>query len=357
MPDAGSDRWPVLVEVSRGGLVESKHRGAIAVIGDGGKIHAQVGDVSFTTITRSTAKPIQALLTISSGAAKRFKLAPSELAIISGSHSGEVIHVEQVRSILKKIGLDESSLQCGSHHLSGWIPTLESDKGEDILKNNCSGKHAGMLAQSVAGALDVKTYTQTDHPVQQGILDILSVLSETPRDDIHLAWDNCGTPVFGLPLERLALAYRNLVNPSDLPSTLRNSCARLVKAILDHPEMIGGTSNRVTTEIMRACAKSVIAKDGAEGVHAMGILPCAKYGRGLGVAFKIEDGGERAVGAVAVAVLDQLGLLSPYQRSRLARFLYVSIKDFRGFEVGQLRPVFQLIVSSSGIPSSHKQAT
>ena len=334
---------PVLVEATRGRIAESYHRGSIAVVEPDGDLVASAGHVDLVTYMRSTAKPIQMLPLLISGAADRFGFTESELAIIAASHSGEPIHTEQVESILQKIGLDKSNLHCGVHppfdkqtqqKLAGQTP--------DVLQNNCSGKHSGMLAQCVAGGYPVDNYESPDHPIQVEIRKTIALFCGVDADSIEIGVDGCSAPVFGVPVSAIARAYAQLVNPVKLGRKYQEACKRVVDAMLNHPELVAGTRNRVDTDIMRVCDHSVIAKVGAEGVYAMGILPNRKYKNGLGIAIKIEDGNDRATAPAAVETLDRLGLLSESQQGQLSCWQERSIKNHSGSFVGELRPAFEL---------------
>lgn len=334
---------PVIINVCRGSLVESSHRGAIAIVNADGELCAGVGDESLVTFMRSTAKPIQALPLVASGAADRFGITTSELAVMVGSHSGEAIHTKQVSSILEKIGLNTSNLRCGVHLPSDWsAQTAIENSHESVLRNNCSGKHAGMLAQCVAGGYDETTYESPAHPVQQEIKRTFSLLAGIDSKKIRIGIEACGVPVFGLSVAQMAQVYAKLVNPAGLESKLQAACRRIVAAMLDYPELVAGTTNRICTDIMRVAGRAVIAKAGAEAVYALGVLPCDLYPTGLGITFKIEDGSERAVSTVAVEILNQLGLLSDGQREMLSIWHHKSVKDFRGETVGEIKPSFKL---------------
>src|SRR5581483_6493253 len=302
---------PILVEVTRGPITESIHRGCIAVVEPDGNVIARVGDTSFVTYMRSTAKPIQMLPLIINGGADRFGFTEAELAVMAASHSGEPIHTEQVASVLNRIGLDKSYLHCGVHvPFDKTVQAELAGRTPDVLQNNCSGKHSGMLAQCMAGGFDPVNYESPDHPIQRQIKNTLATLAGIHENEIKIGIDGCSAPVFGMPVVAMARAYARLVNPAGLDSTLSAACKRVVTAMLDHPELIAGTNNRVDTDIMKIGDHTVIAKVGAEGVYTMGVLPSEKYPNGLGIAIKIEDGNDRATAPSAIETLDQLGLLN-----------------------------------------------
>jgi len=334
---------PVLIEATRGRIAESYHRGCVAVVESDGDVVASSGSITSTTFMRSTAKPIQMLPLLVSGAADRFGFTESELAIMAASHSGEPIHTAQVESILSKIGLDKSYLHCGVHlPFDKHVQQELGGRTPDVLQNNCSGKHSGMLAQCVAGGYDPANYESPDHPIQIEIRRTIALFAGVTVNEIEIGVDGCSAPVFGIPVQAMARAYAQFVNPVNLDQKYQSACKRVVDAMLNHPELVAGTRNRVDTDIMKVCDHSVIAKVGAEGVYAMGVLPNKKYPNGLGIAIKIEDGNDRATGPAAVETLDQLGLFSESQQGQLSCWQERSIKNHSGSFVGELRPAFEL---------------
>ena len=338
------DEAPVAVEVTRGALVESRHRAMIVACDPRGRVRFGLGNPRWMTYLRSAAKPIQALPLVTSGAARSFEITPKELAIICGSHSGEAVHTETVARLLQKIGLSETALRCGLH------PPLDAEtarrvgpEGVTVLHNACSGKHAGMLALARFLGADVDTYLDTEHPVQRQILDVLAHLSDLPSSAIGIGVDGCGAPTFAMPLERIALAYARLVNPEGLQEPLRAAIIEVTRAMREHPEMVGGTRRRLDTDLIRVSEGRILAKAGAEGVHALGISPNARFPEGLGIAMKIEDGDERrARNLVVLEVLHQLGLLDRPALDKLSAYHRPEVKNHRGMVVGHVRPCFRL---------------
>jgi L-asparaginase II len=332
---------PVLVENIRGPLVESRHRGCIAVVQPDGRVFAKAGDISHVTFMRSTAKPIQALPLLTSGSFDRFGLAATELAVVVSSHSGEPIHTREVWSFLRKLGLDTSYLRCGVHAASDW--GAEGKVGGaslDVLQNNCSGKHAGMLAQCLAEGAELARYEQPEHVVQQRILDCVALLTRTRT--IEIGVESCTVPTFAVSVGALALAYSRLVNPRELPAHLRSACNRVIQAMLDYPELVGGTEGRSCTQLMNAYGRTLIAKEGAEGVYALAILPSNDFPHGLGIAVKIEDGDNAAA---VITVLETLRQLSPQPHvhpEQIDTALNGQLRSFRGTVVGHRRAIFRL---------------
>jgi len=337
---------PVVVEVLRGSVVESRHRAMLVACDPRGRTLFGLGDSDGAIYLRSAAKPIQALPLVTSGAARHFALTPQELAVICGSHSGEPQHVETVAHVLRKIGLRETALQCGLH------PPLDAEtarrvgpEGVTVLHNACSGKHAGMLALARFLGCDLQRYLDPEHPVQREIRRTLARLTDLSPSEIGIGVDGCGAPTFVLPLRRMALAYARLVNPeaAGVEAPLCAAIADVTRAMREHPEMVGGTRRRLDTDLLREAQGRVLPKAGAEGVYALGLFPCARFPEGAGIAIKIEDGDERRARQVVVLeVLRQLGVLEGPTLEKLATRYGREVKDHRGMVVGVVRPCFRL---------------
>jgi len=349
-PSANNQEIPApepLVEVTRGGLTESRHRGHVVAVEPGGRIVAQLGARETVTYLRSSAKPHQAIPLITSGAADRFNFDEREIALACASHNGEPIHTEIASSMLTKIGLGPEALKCGTHE--PYNPDVARELREqgqlpNVLQNNCSGKHAGMLALALHLGAPAETYDEPSNPVQQEIGNVIAQFSEISIEDIAVGTDGCGVPVFGITVKAMALMYARLVStPSDFGEPTRKACARIVSAMTSHPELIGGTKDRLDTEIMRAAAGRVVSKVGAEGVYTCGILPCADWPRGLGLALKIEDGDDhRARPTVVIESLRQLGVLGDESLEAVSRYAFFPVRNRRGDVVGEVTAGFKL---------------
>jgi len=336
-----------LVEVRRSSIVESRHRGHVAAVDGDGNVSASLGEPEAFTYLRSSAKPFQAVPLVTSGAADRFGFDERELAVACGSHSGEDVHAETVAAMLRKIGLDESFLKCGVHEpFDRATAERLRERGErpSVLRNNCSGKHTGMLALALHLGAPPENYDDPDSPVQQAILRAVSQFSGVGVGEVATGTDGCGVPVFGMPVRAMALMYARLVAPpGEFDEATRGACARLVAAMTGHPEMVGGTVERFDTEVMRAARGRAVSKVGAEGVYTAGVLPCAEWPRGLGLAFKIEDGEDRrARPVVAIESLRQLGVLDENARRATAPYASFPVRNHRGDIVGEIRPSFEL---------------
>ena len=349
-PENQSQTAPVpapLVEVWRGPIVESRHRGHLAAVDGDGRLVASLGEPETVTYLRSSAKPFQAFPLLTSGAAERFHLTEAELAVACGSHGGEDLHVETVARLLEKIGLDRGALKCGVHEpFDRATAERLRAQGESpgVLRNNCSGKHTGMLALSRHLGAPPELYDDPEGPVQQSILRTISQFSGLDPDRIALGTDGCGVPVFGLPVRSMALMYARLVAPPEgFDVGTRAACARFTAAMNARPELVGGTHERFDTEVMRAGRGGLVSKIGAEGVYTAGVLPCERWPKGLGLAFKIEDGEDRrARSTIAVEALQQLGVLDGDAYKRLSPYASFPVENHNGEKVGEIRAFFHL---------------
>jgi len=349
--DSNASCAAVLVEVWRGPIIESLHRGHLVAVDGAGKTIAQLGDAEAVTFIRSSAKPFQAIPLVASGAADRFGLSEKEIAIACGSHSGEPIHVETAQSILRKIGLDASALKCGVHEPFSIEVARELVKNQqpaNVLQNNCSGKHAGMLALAKHLGAPTESYDSPDNPVQQQILAAVSEFSDIPQKEIAIGIDGCGVPVFGLSVQAMALMYARLVcPPARFEANVKAACRRIVHAIMAYPEMVGGTKDRLDTELIRAVQGRLISKIGAEGVYTVGVLPCDDWPMGIGLALKMEDGDDkRARPPAVIEALRQLRVLHETEISSLASYAPTPITNRRGERVGEARAAFSLKVGN-----------
>ena len=287
------DADPVLVEVVRDGLVESVHRGRVAVTGPDGSLIASLGDPDMPVYPRSASKPVQAVGMVRAG----LDLDGELLALVCASHSGEPFHLEAARQILVRAGLDEDALQ----DPPDW--PLDDVAKEDLVRRggvpsrlamNCSGKHAGMLLTAVRTGADPATYLDPSHPVQRGVEAALADLTgEAPAGP---AVDGCGAPLWAVSLTGLARAFGRLALGGDAAE------ARTAAAVRDHPAYVSGT--RRDELALHQGLPGVVAKAGAEAVYAVGLPD------GRGVALKIDDGSARGRPVAMAGVLQRLGLVA-----------------------------------------------
>jgi L-asparaginase II len=333
----------ILAKVVRGETVESIHRGHLVVVSGAGETLFSLGNPETVTFWRSSAKAFQAIPFLTSGAAETFGYTEQEIALACGSHSGEAIHVETAARMLEKIGLSEADLRCGEH-----LPFDEKCAEEMIrerekptqLHNNCSGKHAAMLAFAKHAGADLETYELMENPVQQAILDCVAEFTDVPRDEIKIGIDGCAAPNFAVPIKAMALSFARLVHPpKTFDDETREACRRVVSATISCPEMIGG-SNRLDTMIIRASRGNIVSKIGAEGVYSAGVLPSPRWKKGLGIAFKVEDGDDKR--ARAVVIIELLRQLEILDAEVLREFSPLAIKNRRADTVGKVVADFQI---------------
>jgi len=282
-----------VAHVVRSGFAESVHYGSVVVLTPDGPI-LDVGDTTSPIFPRSSNKPLQALAMVRSGLTLDGEL----LALTCSSHSGEAFHRDGVRQVLAGVGLDETVLQntpalpLDEVEKQAW---LAAGRGPSSLVQNCSGKHAGMLATCVEAGWDTATYRDPKHPLQQAIADTLEDL--TGETVAAVGVDGCGAPVMAISLTGLALAFAALATA--LPGTSEH---RVAEAMRTHPEWVGG-SRRTVTSLMRGIP-GLIAKDGAEAVYA------AALPNGVAVAVKVADGSDRAAPVVMAQALREAGVVA-----------------------------------------------
>jgi L-asparaginase II len=286
---------PVVAHVVRSGFVESVHHGSVVALDANGQSVLAIGDVLGPIFARSASKPIQAVAMLRAG----LDLDGELLALASASHSGEPFHLEGVQKILAGVGLSEADLQntpdrpSSARESRAWI---RAGRQPCSLAQNCSGKHAAMLATCVAAGWDTATYRDPNHPLQLLISATHAELSGEPVAATGV--DGCGAPVMALSLTGLARAFARIATAPEGTDE-----AKLAAAIQAHPQYVGGTRRDVTALIRGV--PGLIAKDGAEGVFA------AATADGRAVALKIADGGQRARPVVMAAALRRLGIDAP----------------------------------------------
>lgn len=334
-----------VVEVTRGAVVESRHRVHVAVVGADGTLRASSGDPDLVTFWRSSAKPIQALPVVDDGAFDRFGFTLEELALTCGSHSGTPAHVRVAESILEKIGLTAEALACGPHApFDGEARRALEEQGLEPVRlhNNCSGKHAGMMATARVRGWDPDGYQRVEHPVQARLLTEVARWTQLPEEAIGLGVDGCGVVCYAFPLSRMALAYASLAAAARAGE---RGPATVVEAMAAHPEMVAG-EGRICTAISRVTEGRVFAKVGAEGVYCVGVP-----GAELGIALKVEDGSTRAIAPAVAGVLRELDLISEDDFGALYGYVYREVANTRGEATGEVRPSIRLRPADLGTPA------
>jgi L-asparaginase len=305
---------PLEVRLLRDGIVESRHR-VHAVVCDGrGRVLMRAGDPQLLSFVRSSLKPFQATVFVGSGAADACGCGERGLAIACASHAGTPAHAREAFRLLWGAEIEPEQLQCP-------IPAC----GTSALEHNCSGKHAAFLATCKRLGWSSESYLQSEHPLQQEVLKRVAELLALPPAELLVARDDCGAPTLQLQLAQMALLYAHL------GSGEQPDLERLLRAMLNHPELVAG-EGRFDTELMRQGHGQVLSKGGAEGIQCL-----SRVGEGMGVAIKVEDGSARAKHAVALQLLEQLDWLTPITLEDLRRQFLAPAPHLRLEVVGELR--------------------
>ena len=345
-----------ILELTRGGIVESTHYGSIAIADSNGKLLYSHGDPYAVAFLRSSAKPFQALPFIERGGAEHFNYETKEIAITCASHETSQMHLDTIKALQAKIGIEERYLQCGPH-LPGDADNLRKAIKENIVPtpnfNNCSGKHTSMLAHAKMRGLLLENYLANDHPIQQDILATLSEMCAIEKEKIWLGIDGCSAPNFAMPLFHAALGMARMCDPRHLPDARRSACNKIASAMTAHPEMISNFGE-FDCELMKVGAGKVVTKRGAEGFQIIGLTPGVHGELGVGIAFKVADGDAARFGddlnsrarvrpAATLEILRQLKALDDAQLEKLAKFGPKKVlKNYAGLVTGESHPAFVL---------------
>ncbi len=331
---------PVLVEVTRGRAVESRHRGAAVVVDADGAVVLSVGDVGQRVFPRSAVKALQALPLVEGGFADRFGLTDAEIALCCSSHSGEAHHIAASASMLSKAGRDASCLECGSHWpvyegaaralaVSGGTPTA--------LHNNCSGKHAGFVCLSCGLDEDPAGYVNASHRVQREVRGALVEMTGAAHDTVEMGIDGCSIPTYAVPLQAMALGFARFGAGGGKGAAMGpdrvKAAARIRAAVAANPRMVSGTG-RFDTVAMTALGARAFTKTGAEAVFC-GALPEL----GFGIALKIDDGSTRASEAMMATLLGRYLSLEGEQRAVVNTLAAPTLRNWNGIEVGAVKVV------------------
>jgi len=324
----------LMVEATRGALVESLHRGAAAVVDGDGALITAWGDVDRPVYPRSAVKPLQALPLVESGAADRFGLSRRELALACASHLGESLHVQAVGAWLSRLDLAPDDLECGPHmpvNNEAAAELIRAGQQPGRLHNNCSGKHTGVLTTLRHEGLATAGYRHPDHPAQQRIRDVIGEMAEHEMSDAPWGIDGCAMPNYALPLAALARAAARFARPDRLGPVRAEACRRLAAAMRAEPLFVGG-HGRFDSLVMATAPGRFVVKTGAEGVYI-----AADPDSGLGIALKIDDGATRASVVAIAHLLVHVGIV---ERALLPGLLarFTPLTNTRGEEVGVLRP-------------------
>ncbi len=337
------DGYNPVVELTRGGIVECVHFGALAMVDSDGKLLFSLGDSGLVTFPRSSMKPFQALPFVEFGGQEAFGLTDEEISIMCASHHGTDEHVRVLKSIHQKAKLNEGMLQCGVHWPGDKNTVAEMrERGEmpTSFRHNCSGKHSGMLAHARLRELPVENYLDLTHPVQEIIRTTVAEMCSVNTNSLIPGTDGCSAPVYAMPLERFALGVARLCDPRELPSTKQIACQKITQAMITYPVMVSGPTG-FDTALMKVMAGKAVVKGGAEGYQMIGLMPDALHpgSKGVGIAFKISDGdaSRRATYCLSVALLKALGFEKEMQLEDISEFNTSKLKNWRGLEVGEIR--------------------
>lgn len=322
------------VEVLRGGRIESVHQAEMSVIDHQGEEILHTVGAGLYTYLRSSAKPFQATVILDTQTDKAFHLPDKWLALTCASHNGETVHVSIVRKFLKRIGLDESALQCGSH--APLVYSVGGQKGPikaeySPVYHNCSGKHTGMLSVCRHLGFETGNYLAFDHPVQKAIREKIKQYSG--ESIIPLALDGCTAPVFYVSVRGMARMYRHLAIGTD------DSLERIWHIMTTNPYLIAG-KGRFDTMLMETAHGKILTKVGAEGVQGCAVrLP---DGRRYGINIKVLDGNRRALPPLLIETLVRLNALTPEELIKLERFHHPVLTNHAGHRIGEIRTVFEM---------------
>ena len=327
---------PILVEILRGGIVESRHRGAVSVFdGDGIEV-LSLGDVNLPVFPRSACKLIQALPFIETGAADAYGFGDKELSLACASHSGEPEHAELAEAMLKRAGQSAATLECGTH----WpfdapvaIKLAQSGAVPNACHNNCSGKHAGFICTSCHVGDDPKGYVNAAHPAQKRVRDAMAEVTGASHAAEACGTDGCSIPTYAIPLSNLAHGFAKMATGQGLSPTRAKAAKRLMQACMAEPFYMAGTK-RFCTDIMAAAPSRVFAKIGAEGVYCAAIPEL-----GFGIALKIDDGAFRAAELMVAAVIAHLAAKIPEIAEPVGQMARKADYNWNKIGVGEQRVV------------------
>jgi L-asparaginase II len=345
-----------IFELTRGEVVEAVHRGSIAVVASDGSLLRSYGDPYKVAFLRSSAKPFQVLPFVENGGIEHYRYTPAELALSCASHETSQMHLDAMHALQQKTGIDERQLQCGPH-LPGDANKLREVVQKKIVPtpnfNNCSGKHTSMLAFAKMRGHSLENYLDFDHPIQREIRKTLAEMCGISAENIQLGIDGCSAPNFAMPLFNAALGLARMCDPRALEEKRAAACKKITEAMTIHPEMVSNFGE-FDCELMKVAKGNIVTKRGAEGYQILGVMPGIIHERGVGIAFKVEDGDKSSMDddlhthtrvrpPVALEVLRQLGVLNKSQLESLAGFGPKRIiKNYAGLVTGKMYPVFTL---------------
>jgi L-asparaginase II len=326
-----------LINVWRGTIVESIHRGDLVVVDADDKIIYSLGNPQKITYFRSSAKAIQAVNVVKSGAYDKYKLTERELSLICSSHYAEDFHLQTVQSILDKIGLHKNNILGGIvASLNPEIALRQAASGHiiDERYSDCSGKQAGMLAVCQTKGYSLNNYLDPNHPCQQEILEDISTFCQIAKEEIIIGIDGCSAPVHALPLINMAIGFRNLSNPGKLACEDKAAANLVYKSMVTYPEMISGTAG-FCSQLIKYSKGKLIGKIGAEGVYTIGVKE-----RNIGIALKIESGSMAVIPPVIMRTLRELDILTRQELDDLQKYMEMDSLNDNGRLVGKITTAY-----------------
>ena len=329
----------VLTEEYRGETMDLIHEGYIAVVDDRGKLICHTGNPDAIVYFRSASKPFQALPVIARGLDQKYGFTEEESVILAGSHLGEDFHVKAIRSMFQKAQMDLNDLI-----MKPTVPGSRFADEERIRKglppekiyHNCSGKHTGaMVLQKELDPEHIRDYWKVDSAAQREILRAIAIISEVPEDQVRIGIDGCGVPVFAVPVQNIAIAFKNIACIDTIrEESLREAARRFIPRIHRYPQMMRGTGYLCS---LINEDPNLVAKGGANGVYGIGL----KKER-LGIALKIKDGTEAIWPILIREIFKQIGYYRKDTFDMLERLNNGTIINDNGTPVGRCEPVFQL---------------
>lgn len=321
-----------VVQIFRGANIESEHLIDAVVVTSNQDTILEYGDSRRMIYPRSAIKSLQALPIFHTRANEKFKLDQQEISLACASHTGQKEHAQKVSAWLEKMGLSEKDLECGSHP-----PYDESTRNKMITNstlpsqvyNNCSGKHAGMLAVTLQLQAGTKGYVKTNHPTQQLVLSTLKEICGLDNTDYSFGIDGCSIPTFYLPMSALALGMARLASGFSSPLIQPESCLQIFQSCVNEPIFMSG-QGEYCCEIMKALNRKALVKVGAEGVMAAAIPELE-----MGIMLKSRDGQGRAASYAMSVLLEEIGLLP-----KKSKFTQIEIENRKGFMTGKISHTF-----------------
>lgn len=326
---------PVLVNRWRGNSIESRHRGAVAIVDSSGRLIAALGDVQRSVFPRSSIKFLQAIPFVESGAVDAYGLDERHIALACASHNGEPIHVGLAQDWLSRLSLSHDDLECGAElplHQGTQFDLLADGRGPQRIHHNCSGKHLGMLSTCCHLGEQTRNYRLYNHDAQKRWFEVLESLTNTRIMQLPWGYDGCAIPTLALPLQRIALSMARFGDDDFFKGARLDAVQRIRKAVTDNPYLVAG-KERLCTDLMDRLAPGVLVKVGADGVYTA-VISAHK----MGVALKIDDGNDGAARVALGAVLQALGMISRDDLRALAEYLTPSIANSRGETIGRSEP-------------------